>query len=129
MFAGARAPRPCSDSSSRLRRGSRRRAQLVGAGLVAALALALVAPAGAGAHAVLERTDPERGAQLEAAPAEAAFFFSEPVEASFGAVRVYDRDGERVDDDELVRPATAPTPPASGCPPIFPTGSTPRPIA
>ena len=54
---------------------------------VAALALL---PAAASAHALLEATPPERGARLEPAPEQVALRFSEPVEAEFGAVRVFD---------------------------------------
>jgi len=61
------------------------------------IALALACPAAAKAHALLEDTSPARGAQLERAPERVSFRFSEPVEAAFGSVRVYDGDGERVD--------------------------------
>ena len=37
-------------------------------------------------------------------PTEVAFFFSEPVEASFGAIRVFDAEGEQVETGEIVRP-------------------------
>ena len=64
--------------------------------LVAALLALALAPAGASAHAQLEGTTPERGARLARAPAEVVLRFSEPVEASFGAVRVYDNRGREV---------------------------------
>jgi copper transport protein len=67
---------------------------------VAALAL----PQGAAAHAELVSSAPERGARVERAPERVAFRFSEPVEAGFGAVRVFDAEGERVDEGELLRP-------------------------
>ena len=60
-----------------------------------ALVAGLVAPASAFAHATLQSTIPERGAQLDAAPAEVVFRFDEAVEASFGALRVFDADGQR----------------------------------
>ena len=50
----------------------------------------------ASAHAQLEGTAPERGARLARAPAEVTLRFSEPVEASFGAVRVFDNRGREV---------------------------------
>ena len=56
--------------------------------LLAALLLLALAPASAGAHAVLRETTPERGAALKAAPATVELRFSEPVEAEFGAVIV-----------------------------------------
>jgi copper transport protein len=71
--------------------------------LVALLALA-VAPAAASAHARLESTSPERGTTVAREPADVVFRFDEPVEASFGAVRVFDARGRRVDDGKLVRP-------------------------
>ena len=71
---------------------------------VAALGPAL-APAPAGAHAVVEQTEPARSAALERAPREVEVRFNEPVESSFGALRVFDADGERVDAGELRKPA------------------------
>ncbi len=70
--------------------------------LVALAALAL--PASAGAHAVLEETSPERGENLERPPAEVSFRFNEPVEASFGAIRIFDSAGEQVRTGEPTRP-------------------------
>lgn len=72
----------------------------------AALALVLLAtvPAQAGAHAQLVSSDPERGAQVEVAPAKVSFRFDEPVEAAFGALRVFDAAGARIDDGTLSRP-------------------------
>jgi copper transport protein len=73
--------------------------------LLAALCLAaLASPQGASAHAVLTSTSPERGAQLDGAPQRVTFRFDERVEAGFGAVRVFDARGERVDEGDLVRP-------------------------
>lgn len=70
--------------------------------MIRALALALAAlallPAPAGAHALLEATTPERGARLETAPEQITLRFSEPVEAEFGAVRVFDSKGREVQD-------------------------------
>ena len=68
--------------------------------MIRALALALAAlallPAPAGAHALLTATTPERGERLDAAPAQVSLRFSEPVEAEFGAVRVFDSEGREV---------------------------------
>jgi copper transport protein len=73
-----------------------------------ALALAVVglavAPAAASAHARLEATSPARGATVAAEPGQVVFRFNEAVEATFGAVRVFDGRGARVDDGRLVRP-------------------------
>ena len=72
--------------------------------LLAALALALLAPAGALAHAQLEGTVPERGAVVKQEPPAVIFRFDEPVEGNFGAVRVYDADGSRVDEGDAFHP-------------------------
>jgi copper transport protein len=64
----------------------------------------LVLPASAHGHAELLSSTPERGERLERAPRAVAFRFNEPVEASFGAVRVFDGEGRRVDEDALRRP-------------------------
>jgi copper transport protein len=71
--------------------------------VLAAVVLGLL-PATAGAHALLERTMPDRGAALQSPPEQVAFFFSEPVEASFGAVRVFNADGEQAETGEIIRP-------------------------
>jgi copper transport protein len=68
------------------------------------LSLALLAPASALAHAQLEGTSPARGAVVEREPAAVVFRFDEPVEGSFGAVRVYDADGSRVDEGDAFHP-------------------------
>jgi copper transport protein len=77
--------------------------------VVRALAVALVAllalPAAALGHATLQSTVPERGAQLDAAPAEVVFRFDEAVEASFGALRVFDAGGAEVQTGEPFHPA------------------------
>ncbi|HEX2129034.1 MAG TPA: CopD family protein [Solirubrobacterales bacterium] len=72
--------------------------------LAAVAAVAFLLPAGASGHAILEESEPRRGAALERAPEQVTFRFNEPVEAGFGSVRVYDREGERVDEGELIRP-------------------------
>ena len=72
--------------------------------LAIALVLALLAPASALAHAQLEGTSPERGAVVEKEPAAVVFRFDEPVEGNFGAVRVYDADGSRVDEGDAFHP-------------------------
>lgn len=68
---------------------------------VAAFAVALVAVVAwagpAAAHASLESTMPAAGAVLDRAPARVTLTFSEPVELSLGAVRVYDANADRVD--------------------------------
>jgi copper transport protein len=67
---------------------------------LAALAVAAVVagalPAAAGAHAMLERTTPQRGAQLAHPPKQVTFGFDESVNASLGAVKVFDGRGHEV---------------------------------
>ena len=70
---------------------------------VALVALAL-APAVASAHATLEETTPERAARLKAAPEQVTLRFSEPVEAEFGAMRVFDSRGREVQDGRAFHP-------------------------
>ena len=64
--------------------------------LAAALALAVLGglAARAEAHATLESTTPARSAALERPPEEVVLRFSEPVEVAFGAVQVFDADGQ-----------------------------------
>jgi copper transport protein len=74
--------------------------------LLALVGLAIAAPA-ASAHATLEGTTPERGAALKGGPRQVVFRFDEPVEGTFGAVRVFDATGRRVDDNHVVHPGGA----------------------
>jgi copper transport protein len=77
-------------------------------GTLARLALALVvlglAPGSASAHAVLKGTEPLSGATAKREPTQILFHFSESVEGNFGAIRVYDRNGDRVEDGEAFHP-------------------------
>jgi copper transport protein len=83
--------------SSRLRR--------LGLGIaVLALAALLLAPSAAIAHATLEGTSPARGATVKQEPSAVVFRFDEPVEGNFGAVRVYDTEGARVDEGDAFHP-------------------------
>jgi copper transport protein len=72
---------------------------------VMAVAVVLLwAPSGALAHATLEASSPARGATVKKQPGAVSFRFSEPVEGNFGAVRVYDAEGERVDEGDAFHP-------------------------
>ena len=77
--------------------------------MIRALALALAAlallPATAGAHALLKASTPERAARLDAAPEQVSLRFSEPVEAEFGAVRVFDSEGREVQTGRTFHPS------------------------
>ena len=70
-------------------------------------AWALLGASSASAHATLQSTTPERGAELGRAPAEVVFRFDESVEASLGALSVFDSNGERVDDGTITHPGGA----------------------
>ena len=72
--------------------------------LVLALLTLAALPATASAHAQLLSTQPERGTQLDSPRDTVALRFDEPIEASFGAVRVFDPSGKRVDNGRLERP-------------------------
>jgi copper transport protein len=72
-------------------------------GVLAAVAT-LALPASALAHAQLEGTSPARGAVLQAQPEQVTFRFGESVEGNFGAVRVFDARGARVDDGKVLHP-------------------------
>jgi copper transport protein len=71
--------------------------------LLCLLAL-LAVPAAADAHAVLQSTEPLSGSTEKQLPEQVVFKFSEPVEGSFGAIRVFDRSGRRVDSGEVFHP-------------------------
>jgi copper transport protein len=71
--------------------------------VLAALYVAAVAPT-AEAHAILESTSPARGVTVKSQPKLIMFRFSEPVESSFGAVRVLDAKGRQVESGSVSRP-------------------------
>ena len=72
--------------------------------LAATLAAVLLLAPSALAHATLEGTSPPRGATVKEQPSAVVFRFSEPVEGNFGAVRVYDVEGERADAGDAFHP-------------------------
>jgi copper transport protein len=90
---------------------------------VAALAAMTVAAPAAPAHAQLEGTSPTGGAVLKAQPAAVTFRFGESVEGNFGAVRVYDANGTRVDDNHVVHPGGKGSQVAVGLKPGLPHGT------
>ncbi|EHN10103.1 copper resistance protein CopC [Patulibacter medicamentivorans] len=73
--------------------------------LLGLLLVALSFPSLAGAHASLTGSQPTSGATIDRAPPRVVFRFSEQVEGSFGAVRVVDERGRRVDDGHVSRVA------------------------
>jgi copper transport protein len=56
------------------------------------------------AHAVLESTSPPADAVLSKSPGSAVMHFGEDVEVSFGAIRVVNSDGKRVDEGSPYHP-------------------------
>ena len=74
---------------------------------LAAFAVALVAPATALGHATVESTSPSQGAAVKTEPRRVIFRFSENVETQFGAVRVFDAKGKRVDQGATTQPTAS----------------------
>jgi copper transport protein len=70
---------------------------------LALLALLLV-PASASAHATLEETEPARDAQLAHAPGQVVLRFDETVDASLGAVQVFDTAGKAIQSGPAFHP-------------------------
>jgi copper transport protein len=69
-----------------------------------ALAALSLAPSSALAHATLEASSPERGQRLASVPEQVVLRFDEPVEASFGALRVFDERGREIQQGKPFRP-------------------------
>lgn len=78
-------------------------AHLLSVVLMAVLGALVMAPS-ASAHAVLTHSTPHQGSAVDNAPSAVQFDFNEPVEVSFGAVRVFDEDGQRVDRGQVSHP-------------------------
>jgi copper transport protein len=74
------------------------------AGALAATAILLAAPAGALAHAQLLGTSPQSGSTVAVQPAEVIFKFNQAVGGTLGAVRVYNAQGEEVDNLDVAHP-------------------------
>jgi copper transport protein len=84
-----------------------RTARTAGTALVALVLVLAVLPASALAHATLEATTPERGAVATSEPKQVVLRFDEAVEGNFGAVRVFDARGDRVDSGAVSHPGGA----------------------
>lgn len=63
-------------------------------GLIA-LGLVVTGP-GASAHAFLQSSQPEEGAELKTAPAEIRLIYTEPVDAGIAQIRVFDQSGRDI---------------------------------
>ena len=72
--------------------------------LAVAVLAALVCASTASAHPRLVSSTPATDEMLQRAPAKVVLHFSEPVEAAFGSVRVYDDAARRVDEGRTIRP-------------------------
>lgn len=68
-----------------------------------AVLMGLAAAPAASAHAILLRTEPSPQTTVKQSPTAVKLHFSEAVEATFGAIRVFDVDGHRVDSGKLNR--------------------------
>ncbi len=72
--------------------------------LLLVMAAALLATAGlaspASGHALIRSTTPADSEEVDSAPTEVVLEFNEPVTANAGAVRVFDTDGQRVDEGD-----------------------------
>jgi copper transport protein len=92
-------------SAATTRRRARARALARSAALLAAvLAGALWAAPGAWAHAQLLGTSPTSGATVQVQPRAVIFEFNQAVGGTAGAVRVYDAQGNEVDDLDVSHP-------------------------
>jgi copper transport protein len=65
--------------------------------MLAAVAALMVIPAPAWAHAIVEATSPAIDRVVGTSPGRVTMEFNEPVEIAFGAIRVFDTHGRRVD--------------------------------
>jgi copper transport protein len=75
----------------------------LGTAVAVVVAVLVVAAPAASAHAVLLSTDPSPQTTVKKAPTSVKLAFSESVEVSFGAVRVFDVDATRVDTGTISR--------------------------
>lgn len=73
----------------------------VAVGMAVLMGLAAAPPASA--HAILLRTEPSPQTTVKQSPTVVKLHFSEAVEATFGAIRVFDVDGHRLDSGKLSR--------------------------
>jgi copper transport protein len=99
----AAAPAPAR-RGPRTRPPTRSRASLAGALALAACLGALALAPAASAHAVLLGTSPQSGETAQSQPAQVIFKFNQNVGGTLGAVRVYDAQGDEVDNLALSHP-------------------------
>lgn len=75
---------------------------VAGMGVVLAVVVGTAAPASA--HAQLQSTQPAQGSTLDRSPGQVVLHFGEPVEVSFGSVRVFNAAAQRTDTGRAVHP-------------------------
>jgi copper transport protein len=80
------------------------RGRLLLAGTLAACLLAVISPPAAFAHAQLLGTSPQSGSTVQSQPGEVIFKFNQDVGGTLGAVRVYNAQGEEVDNLDVSHP-------------------------
>jgi copper transport protein len=90
--------------------------------VLTALAM-LLAPSAVLAHATLEDSSPAGGATAKRQPDAVVFSFNEPVEANFGALRVYGAEGARVEEGDAFHPGGEGSKLGVGLKPGLPGGS------
>lgn len=73
-------------------------------GALLGLVVLVVGASPAAAHAELQETQPGGGSVLSRSPRQVVLRFSEPVEVSFGSIRVFGQDGERLDTAQPAHP-------------------------
>lgn len=100
-----------------------RPARTVGVALATLLLVLAVLPASALAHATLQSSTPQRGAVAKSAPKQVVLRFDEAVEGNFGAVRVFDARGDRVDTGKVSHPGGAGAQLAVALKPGLPNGT------
>ncbi len=102
---GERRPRTSEASACRpARRSARRRIRDATLTLALLAVAGLVAAPAAFAHAQLLGTSPVSGSTLQSQPREVIFEFNQNVGGTFGAVRVYDAQGNEVDNLSVSHP-------------------------
>jgi len=72
--------------------------------VLAALCVVLLVPASAFAHAQLLGTSPQSGTTVKTQPQEVIFKYNQPVGGTVGAVRVYNAQGDQVDNLNVSHP-------------------------
>src|SRR4051812_7175958 len=82
---------------------ARRLAALLMVVVAAVVAVLTICAGTASAHALLLQTEPSPQTTVARSPSEVRLHFSEAVEVTFGAVRIFDVDGKRVDAGHIAR--------------------------